>query len=149
MEIRPVLFLLRFDFNSFCASEPMRELTGSELRRWHGRTVTGILLAGGVAFAPVFWITVLGHPRVKRCSSRLTNRANGRTSLSYQQRATRTAPRQPGSSRRTSPRAGRLSSMWRPSPCLLRRRIRVRNEVRLGWWFRVELDENVLQGANT
>ena len=60
MEIRLVLCLLRFTFNSFCASEPMKELTGSELRRWHGRAVAGILLAGGVAFALVFWVTVWG-----------------------------------------------------------------------------------------
>jgi len=58
MEIRSVLCLLRFAFNSFCASEPMRELTGSELRRWHGRVVVGILLAVTALFALVFWVTV-------------------------------------------------------------------------------------------
>ena len=28
--------------------------------RWHGMAVAGILLAGGIAFARVFWITVWG-----------------------------------------------------------------------------------------
>jgi hypothetical protein len=31
-----------------------------ELRRWHGRAVSGILLAGSAAFALVFWVTVWG-----------------------------------------------------------------------------------------
>jgi hypothetical protein len=38
----------------------MKELTGPELRRWHGRIVVGILLAGTGAFALVFWVTVWG-----------------------------------------------------------------------------------------
>jgi hypothetical protein len=38
----------------------MKELTDSELRRWHGRVVAGILLAGSAAFALVFWFTVWG-----------------------------------------------------------------------------------------
>jgi hypothetical protein len=38
----------------------MAEFTGPELRRWHGRVVVGILLAGGAAFALVFWVTVWG-----------------------------------------------------------------------------------------
>jgi hypothetical protein len=60
MEQCPFLCLLRFAFNTFCASEPMKELTCSELRRWHGRVVVGILLAGSAAFALVFWVTVWG-----------------------------------------------------------------------------------------
>jgi len=38
----------------------MKELTGLELRRWHGRAVAGILLAGSAAFALVFWVTAWG-----------------------------------------------------------------------------------------
>jgi hypothetical protein len=38
----------------------MKELTGPELRRWHGRAVVGILLGGSVAFALVFWVTAWG-----------------------------------------------------------------------------------------
>ena len=60
MEIRPFLCLLRFAFNSFCASGPMKELTGSDLRRWHGKAVAAILLGGSVAFALVFWVTAWG-----------------------------------------------------------------------------------------
>ena len=46
--------------NFFCASEPMKEFTGLDLRRWHGRAVAGILLGGSAAFALVFWVTVWG-----------------------------------------------------------------------------------------
>jgi hypothetical protein len=38
----------------------MKELTGPELRRWHGRVVVGILLAGSAAFTLVFWVTIWG-----------------------------------------------------------------------------------------
>jgi hypothetical protein len=38
----------------------MKELTGLELRRWHGRVVVGILLAGSAAFTLVFWVTIWG-----------------------------------------------------------------------------------------
>ena len=38
----------------------MKELTGPDLRRWHGRAVAGILLCGSAAFALVFWVTVWG-----------------------------------------------------------------------------------------
>jgi hypothetical protein len=41
-----------------CASEPMTEPTDPELRRWHGRVVVGILVAGSAAFAFVFWVAV-------------------------------------------------------------------------------------------
>jgi hypothetical protein len=41
----------------------MIELTDPELRRWHGRVVVGILLAGSAAFALVFWVTVRGTSR--------------------------------------------------------------------------------------
>ena len=40
--------------------KPMKELTGLELRRWHGRVVVGILLAGSAAFALVFLVTIWG-----------------------------------------------------------------------------------------
>jgi hypothetical protein len=45
---------------AFFASEPMTKRTDLELRRWHGRVVVGILLAGSAAFALVFWVTVWG-----------------------------------------------------------------------------------------
>jgi len=38
----------------------MTELTGLELRRWHGEVVAGILLVGSAAFVLVFWVTVWG-----------------------------------------------------------------------------------------
>ena len=34
---------------AFCTSEPMTELIGPELRRWQGRVVAGIALAGSAA----------------------------------------------------------------------------------------------------
>ena len=45
---------------AFCVCKPTKELTGPELRRWHGRIVVGILLVGTGAFALVFWVTVWG-----------------------------------------------------------------------------------------
>ena len=34
---------------AFRVCKPTKELTGPELRRWHGRVVVGILLAGSAA----------------------------------------------------------------------------------------------------
>jgi hypothetical protein len=45
---------------TFVFLKPMIELADRELRRWHGRVVVGILLAGSAAFALVFWVTVWG-----------------------------------------------------------------------------------------
>ena len=46
----------------------MKELTGPELRRWHGMAVAGILLGGSAAFALVFWVTVWGIAVFRRAN---------------------------------------------------------------------------------
>ena len=55
-----LLRLAAFSVEAFRVCTPMKGLTGPELRRWHGRVVVGILLAGSAAFALVFWVTVWG-----------------------------------------------------------------------------------------